>query len=273
MRIVLLGTGNLATRLGIALHAKNAEIVQVYGRTGSSASNLAEKLGCSPTTSLKEIDTTAEIYILAVSDGAIAEIASNIPIGNRLIVHTAGSIDMDVFAPYSDNYGVFYPLQTLSRDREVDFSLVPVCIEANHSSNLEKLNQLASLLSDTVIRMDSEHRRHLHLAAVFVCNFVNHFYTIGEKLLQETQLDFDLLKPIILETANKAMQYSPLNVQTGPAIRGDKHILVQHLKMLAQHPEWQRLYEMVSEDIMVNRRGDPLWSPIDRNIANDDKEQ
>ncbi|HEY5510449.1 MAG TPA: DUF2520 domain-containing protein [Prolixibacteraceae bacterium] len=249
MRIVLFGTGNLATRLGIALRAKNADIVQVYGRTCSGASILAEKLGCSFSTSLKEIDTSAELLILAVSDEAIAEIASNIPVGNRLIVHTAGSIEMDVLAPYSDNYGVFYPLQTLSRDREVDFSHVPVCIEANHSFNLEKLNQLASLLSDTVVRIDSDQRRQLHLAAVFVCNFVNHFYSIGEQLMLEQQLDFDLLKPIIQETAAKVLQHSPQSVQTGPAVRDDKTVMNQHLKMLSDHPEWQNLYSLISKNI------------------------
>ncbi len=249
MRIVLFGTGNLATRLGIALREKNTEIVQVYGRSGSDASFLAKKLGCSPITSLKEIDSTAELYILAVSDAAIAEIASSIPVGNRIVVHTAGSIDMDVLAPYSDNYGVFYPLQTLSRQREIDFSHVPVCIEANNSSNLEILHQLASLLSDTVVRIGSDQRRQLHLAAVFVCNFVNHFYSIGERLTQEKQLNFDLLKPIILETAAKATQHSPSTVQTGPAVRDSKIVMDQHIKMLSKHPDWQKLYELISKDI------------------------
>ena len=141
---------------------------------------------------------------------------------------------------------------------EIDFENVPICIEANTVANLEKLQELGGLLSKQVVTIDSTKRRQLHLAAVFVCNFVNHFYTIGEKLLQEAQLDFDLLKPIILETANKAMQFSPLNVQTGPAIRDDIHIMEQHLKMLVQHPEWHKLYELVSEDIRTNRRGDPL---------------
>ena len=249
MRIVLFGTGNMATRLGMALRAKNAEIVQVYGRSGSDATLLAEKIGCSPTSSLKEINTTADLFILAVSDEALTEIASNIPVGNSLIVHTAGSINMDVLAPYSDNYGVFYPLQTLSRVREVDFSHVPVCIEANNSSNLDTLNLLASLLSDTVVRIASDQRRQLHLAAVFVCNFVNHFYSIGEQLMQEQQLDFDFLKPLILETAAKAVQHSPAAVQTGPAIRDNNIVMDQHLKMLSKHPDWQKLYEFISKDI------------------------
>jgi predicted short-subunit dehydrogenase-like oxidoreductase (DUF2520 family) len=257
MRIVLLGTGNLATRLGIALHAKNAEIVQVYGRNASKASHLAKLLGCTYTSSRKKITVEADIYVLTVSDEAIMDVLSGLSISNQLVVHTAGSVPMDVLAPFSKNIGVVYPLQTLSKNKEIDFENVPICIEANTNANLEKLKELAGLLSEQVLTIDSIKRRQLHLAAVFVCNFVNHFYTIGEKLLQEAQLDFDLLKPIILETANKAMQFSPLNVQTGPAVRDDIHIMEQHLKMLAQHPEWHKLYELVSEDIRTNRRGDP----------------
>ena len=249
MRIVLFGTGNVATRLGIALQAKNAEIVQFYGRNVSKASLLAEKLGCPFAASIDEIDTDAELYILAVSDEAIASAASCIPVGNRMIVHTAGSVDMNVLAPYAADFGVLYPLQTLSISREADFTQVPFCIEANKASSLEKLSRLASLLSEKVVSIGSEQRRQLHLAAVFVCNFVNHFYAIGEKLIEEKQLDFDLLKPLILETALKAMQHSPLTVQTGPAIRGNKSIMDQHLMMLSDHPEWQNLYSLISKDI------------------------
>lgn len=249
MRIVLFGTGNVATRLGIALQAKNTEIVQVYGRNGSNASLLAEKLGCPFTTSFNEIDTAAELYLIAVSDDAIASVASSIPEGNGMIVHTAGSVDMNVLAPYATDFGVLYPLQTLSVNREADFTQVPFCIEANRASSLEKLHQLASLLSEKVVPLVSEQRRQLHLAAVFVCNFVNHFYAIGETLVIEKQLEFDLLKPLILETALKAMQHSPLTVQTGPAIRGNETIMNQHLKMLADHPDWQNLYSLISKDI------------------------
>ena len=249
MRIVLFGTGNVATRLGIALQAKNAEIVQVYGRNVSNASLLAEKLGCPFTSSIDEIDTDAELYLLAVSDEAISSAASTIPVGNRMIVHTAGSVDMNVLAPYAADFGVLYPLQTLSVSRETDFTRVPFCIEANKASNLEKLSSLASLLSEKVVSIGSEQRRQLHLAAVFVCNFVNHFYAVGEELTEEKQLDFDLLKPLILETALKAMQHSPLTVQTGPAIRGNKTIMDQHLMMLSDHPEWQNLYSLLSKDI------------------------
>jgi predicted short-subunit dehydrogenase-like oxidoreductase (DUF2520 family) len=249
MRIVLLGTGNLATRLGMALHNKHVEIIQVYGRSESGVSYLSGLLGCSNTTYGKEIIKDADLYILAVTEEAIPEVLRAAGISKQLVVHTSGSISMDILSAVSENYGVFYPQQTLSRQKEVDFSTIPICIEANSTENLEKLDRLAHILSDQVYHVDSEKRRHLHLAAVFVCNFVNHLYSIGEKLLQEQQLDFDLLRPLILETANKAMLFSPPEVQTGPAVRDNRQIQEQHLKLLENHPEWQQLYKLISLNI------------------------
>lgn len=250
MRIVLLGTGNVATRLGLALKAKNHEIVQVFGRTETKASHLSGVLGVPFATTKSQLLRDTDVCILAVSDDAISEMAASLfPAGDRLIVHTAGSTPMDVLAPFSANYGVLYPLQTLSQQKEVDFSQIPLCIEANSPANLQKLSYLAQTISDQVVMVDSEVRRQLHLAAVFVCNFVNHFYAIGEELVQEHHLDFGLLKPLILETATKAMQYSPHLVQTGPAARGNQTVMENHLQMLENHPEWQKIYELMSRDI------------------------
>lgn len=249
MRIVLLGTGNLATRLGIALHDKQVDIIQVYGRSESGSSYLSGLLECSYTTSREKIRKDADLYILAVTEEAIPGLLTDSGITNQMVVHTSGSLSMDILSPVSENYGVFYPLQTFSRQKEVDFSTIPVCIEANSAENLEKLSLLAKVLSDQVYLVDSVKRRQLHLAAVFVCNFVNHFYSIGEKLLEEQQLDFSLLRPLILETANKAMLFSPPEVQTGPAVRGNKQIQEQHMKLLQRHPEWQQLYQLISNNI------------------------
>jgi len=254
MRIVLLGTGNVATRLGLALKAKNNEIVQVFGRTETKVSHLGGQLGAPFATTKSQLLRDADVYILAVSDDAISEMAANLfPFGDRLIVHTAGSTPMDVLAPFSANYGVLYPLQTLSLQKEVDFSKIPVCIEANSKENLEKLHSLAATLSKQVVYMDSLQRRHLHLAAVFVCNFVNHLYSIGEELLLDQNLDFNLLKPLIRETAEKVMLFSPPEVQTGPAARGNKAIMESHLKILEKHSEWQEIYELMGRDISKKR--------------------
>ncbi len=249
MRIVLLGTGNLATRLGISLRSKQVEIIQVFGRSETSGSQLSGLLGCSFTTSREEIRLDADLYILAVSEDAIPEVLSGSGIRKQLVVHTSGSVSIDILSNVSENFGVFYPLQTLSKQKEVDFSTVPFCIEANNAENLKTLSILANILSDKVYQIDSAKRRQLHLAAVFVCNFVNHFYSIGEKLLLEYQLDFEMLQPLILETANKAILLSPPEAQTGPAVRDSQQILEQHLILLKQHPAWQQLYNLISIDI------------------------
>jgi predicted short-subunit dehydrogenase-like oxidoreductase (DUF2520 family) len=249
MRIVLIGTGNLATRLGLALHAREVEIIQVFGRSESRGIYLSKQLGCSFTSLKQEIQTVADLYILAVTEEAIPEILVNSPISNQLIVHTSGSVPLEILAPFSPNFGVFYPLQTLSSQKEVDFGTIPICIEASSKENLEKLRLLANLISEHVFHLDSKKRRQLHLAAVFVCNFVNHLYSIGAHLLQDQNLDFDLLKPLILETAQKVMTFPPEEVQTGPAVRGNQTIMELHLKMLEQFPEWQSIYEIISKDI------------------------
>ncbi len=249
MRIVLIGTGNLATRLGLALRAKEIEITQVFGRSESKGIPLSLMLESSFTTSKMEIRTDADLYILAVTEEAIPEIPVNSAISNQLIIHTSGSVPMEILAPFSPNYGVFYPLQTLSSQKDVDFGTIPICIEANNTHNLEKLQQLANLISGQVFHIDSTKRRQLHLAAVFVCNFVNHLYSIGAQLLKNQNLDFEILKPLILETAQKVMTFPPEEVQTGPAMRGNQMILELHLKMLEQLPEWQNIYQLISQDI------------------------
>ena len=249
MRIVLFGTGNLAIRLGLALQSQRAEIVQVFGRTESGCSHLAGMLGCEFTVSKEKITQDADLFLLALTESAIPEVLSGLKITNQLIVHTSGSISLDSLADWSNNFGVFYPLQTLSAQKEVDFSTIPVCIEANTPENLQKLNDLASSISKTVCVINSVQRRQLHLSAVFVCNFVNHLYAIGEKLLQEQQLDFELLKPLIRETAEKALLFSPGEIQTGPAVRGNLSIQQLHLQMLEPHPAWQMIYQQISQAI------------------------
>ncbi len=249
MRIVLFGTGNLATRLGTALKSANVEITQVFGRSEEGASKLSRILGCPFTTSGKKVESDADFYIIAVSDDAISAVLSGIRAGKQIVLHTSGSVQMDVLSSFAENYGVFYPLQTLSARREVDFTDVPLCIEASNPSAMEKITALAKTISGTVVSIDSEQRRQLHLAAVFVCNFVNHFYSIGEALLKDHHLDFNLLKPLIRETAAKAIQFSPASVRTGPAVRGNEEVMAMHLKMLEDYPAWKHFYKLISKDI------------------------
>ena len=250
MRICLIGAGNLATHLGIALTEKGHQVVQVWSQSEKHASQLATRLNTSSTTDINLITSDTEIYLIAIKDNYIASFLSQIQWGNKLVLHTSGTISMDIFAPYCLNFGVLYPFQTFSIDKKIDFEPVPVYIEANTPQNLEVLNQLAHSISNNVTQLNSIQRQQIHLAAVFVCNFVNHFYTIGKELLLEKGIGFDILRPLILETANKAVVQSPEASQTGPAVRKDQTVMDKHLEMLANHPDLKKLYQQISQRII-----------------------
>jgi len=158
-------------------------------------------------------------------------------------------LPMNMMEGFSTNYGVFYPLQTFSKSRKVDFSAIPVCIEANHPSNMMKLEKLGKTLSNSVNQINSDERKTLHLAAVFVNNFVNHLYAAGADILHDKKLDFDLLKPLIRETAEKIESLQPFDAQTGPAKRNDQNTINAQLKMLQDKPEFQKIYSFATESI------------------------
>jgi len=254
MRISLIGAGNLATQLGTALSEKGHQIMQVWSQTLNSAAQLALNLNCPFTTNTDSIASDTDIYIIAIKDQEISNLMARKRWGNRLVVHTSGSTPMDILAPYCENFGVFYPFQTFSRDKKVDFNQVPFCIEANTPQNLEILDQLALSLSPNIRHLDSLQRQQIHLAAVFACNFVNHFYSIGKEILQEKGIEFELLKPLILETAQKALEHAPESVQTGPAIRNDRATMEKHLGMLAGHPDLKDLYAQISQRIIQTNK-------------------
>jgi predicted short-subunit dehydrogenase-like oxidoreductase (DUF2520 family) len=248
--IVIIGAGNLATQLALALFEKGFQVNQIYSRNIESARELAQKVNASFTNDLSQLYSEADIYVIAVKDSAIQEVLENLNLDeSKLIVHTAGSIPMNILEGFTNNYGVLYPLQTFSKSRKVDFSGIPICFEANHPSNILKLEELGKTLSISVNQINSDERKTLHLAAVFTNNFVNHFYSIGAEILQDKKLDFDLLKPLIRETAAKIESMNPAEAQTGPARRNDQNIIGAQLKMLHDKPEYQKIYSFVSESI------------------------
>lgn len=248
--VVLIGAGNLATQLGLALFEKGVQVKQVYSRNEESARELAEKVKADFTNDLSQLFQKADLYIIAVKDSAIQEVLENLSLNeNCLIVHTAGSVPMNILDGFTLNYGVFYPLQTFTKSRKVDFSSIPICIEVNHPSSLIKLQNLAGKLSESVHQVNSDERKTLHLAAVFANNFVNHFYVLGAEILQDKKLNFDLLKPLIRETAEKIETLHPIDAQTGPAKRNDRSIINAHIKMLHDKPEYQKIYSFVTENI------------------------
>ena len=250
MKIVFLGAGNLAIHLSKTLKSAGFEIVQVYSRTESSAGSLAGLLKVPYTTDVGDIVTNASLYIISVSDDVVGTLAERLPLTDGLVVHTAGSVPMNIFAGKVTNYGVLYPFQTFSKIRPVNFSRIPVFLEANTPENLQLLRDVAGIISDKVYLATSEERMQLHLAAVFGCNFVNHLYHITAQITRQAGFKFEVLSQLILETAYKAIAFgNPQIVQTGPAVRGDRAVMNKHLEMLAAYPEWQGIYEMLSKSI------------------------
>jgi predicted short-subunit dehydrogenase-like oxidoreductase (DUF2520 family) len=247
-KVTLIGAGNLSVQLGKAFKKAGVEVVQVYSRTEESAKELAILLDCPFTSSLNNLKE-ADLFIVAVKDGALAPVLKQIDAKQSVVVHTAGSVPMEILQNHAANIGVFYPLQTFSKKRDVDFSNIPICLEANSQEVYNELELLAGKLSGTVRAVGSEERKTLHLAAVFTCNFVNHFYHIGSGLLEEKGLDFGLLKPLIMETAQKVMDMRPVDAQTGPAVRFDEAIIKEHLHLLSDKPELRKFYSFVSESI------------------------
>lgn len=250
LKIAIIGAGNLATRVSISLKEKNIDIVQVFSRTEKSASELALKLGCNYTVDPATITEDADVYLVSVSDSALSELLPKINFNNKLVVHTAGSVPMDILKEVSSNYGVFYPLQTFSKQRAIDFEEIPFCIEANSFENEKTLIGLASTLSDDVRIISSEQRKQIHLAAVFASNFVNHMFAVASKVLAQKGVPLDILYPLIDETVSKAKAIDPILAQTGPALRNDQNTMSEHLKMLSDDPELKDLYSILSKSIL-----------------------
>ena len=249
--IVFIGAGNLATNLAKALYHKGFRIVQGYSRTMESARTLAEKVEAEYTTDLQEISKDAKLYIVSLKDAALVDLLPQITEGKQssLLVHTAGSIPMSIWEGHAERYGVFYPMQTFSKQRTVDFRQIPVFVESNSAEDTRTLKDIASVLSENVYEADSEQRKSLHLAAVFTCNFTNHMYALAAGLLKKYGLPFEVMLPLIDETARKVHELEPRLAQTGPAVRYDENVIGEHLQMLSDEPDMQELYRLISESI------------------------
>ncbi len=250
MRITLIGSGNVATHLGAAFKNAGHQIVQVWSRNLQHAAILAYHVKAEPIDKLTDIHADTDLIIISVKDDAVEDVASFINLKNILVVHTSGAVSMQTLEKYFDNCGVFYPLQTFSKNHGLDFNAVPLCIESTDKNSTQLLLELGKTISKSVNYIDSNQRKTLHLAAVFACNFPNNLYAIAASLLKEQQMDFDLLKPLVLETALKVQEFLPGEVQTGPAIRWDEKTMQTHLGLLQQHPELQEIYTLLSQAII-----------------------
>lgn len=250
--IVIIGSGNVATHLALALKNAEHKIVSVISRNEAHAKELAEKVDAGFSSDLTNIPN-ADFIILSVKDEAVAEIASSLKPGKAIVAHTSGSVEMNVFENHAENFGVFYPLQTFHKEKNVNIKEVPFCIEGNSDENTKALTALAKSISENIHFVSSADRKVLHVAAVFACNFTNHFYAIAENILSEKNLSLDILRPLIKETALQVMGKSPSQLQTGPAIRGDEKIMQQHLDYLAAKPELTELYKLISKNIIDSK--------------------
>ena len=270
MKIVFLGSGNLATHLSLALKEAREEIIQIFSRTQEQAQALADKLHCASCVSISDIRTDADVYIFSVKDDALpslieqlaVKLSGSLPTGEGggrgyIFLHTAGSVPLSVFpsnTPTPNTYhptpkhGVLYPMQTFSKDKSVNFCEIPCFIEANDSNTLEEIKALASKVSDHVVEMSSEKRKKLHLAAVFACNMVNHCYRLAEKVLEEEGIDFSLYLPLIQETANKVKELSPRKAQTGPMVRYDKKIMDAQIALINDE-RTRQIYRLMADSI------------------------
>lgn len=248
MKIVLIGAGNLATHLGRALFAAGHDFVQVYSRTMEAASALATRVGGAPTNDINSLTTEADVYILALTDSVLPTLIPTVCKGRetKLFVHTAGSMPMDAFKGMALHYGVLYPMQTFSKSKEVDFNEIPCFIEANDEVSLTTMHALAGDISRDVYELSSDDRRFLHLAAVFACNFTNLCYNLSADILQRHHLPFDVMLPLIDETAAKVHGMKPIDAQTGPAVRYDSNVIRNQAAMLKENPLVKDLYERMS---------------------------
>lgn len=251
MKMILIGAGNLATHLGKAIFAAGHDVVQVFSRTMQAATALASEVGAQPVTDISDVRADADMYVVSVKDSAIAELIPALCKGKetKVFLHTAGAIPMDVFQGMTLHYGVLYPMQTFSKQREVDFSQIPCFIEANDEYALQQIGDVAHQVSSRVYHLASEDRKYLHLSAVFACNFVNHCYALSQEILEEHGIPFDVMLPLIDETAAKVHELDPKEVQTGPAVRYDENVLRAQGALLKSNPQMKDIYDRMSMSI------------------------
>lgn len=252
-KIAFLGAGNVAWHLAPALEDAGHQITEVYGRSLQRAKQVTERLySAIPRDGLDFSESDAEIYILAVRDEAIPEIAEAVILPEAsILVHTSGTAPLSILHYSSAEYtGIFYPLQTFSMGQKMDLADVPILIESEDQEVTAMLRKLAKSISNSCFTVSSKDRKAIHVAAVFASNFSNHMIRIAEEILARRGLDFELMKPLIIETISKSLDVGAKRAQTGPAIREDFQTLEEHVQFLSYNPELAELYRLISQDII-----------------------
>jgi len=256
-RITLIGSGNVAHHLGIALYQSGVKIDCVYSRSIKHAKTLADKLESIAIDNIDNIIDHSDLYLFAVSDNAIEILAKKLSsqLGyTKQVAHTSGMVSSNIFKDYFNSYGVFYALQTFTKNRELDMKKIPFMITSNDPTFENQLFNLAESISNNVSFVDDSKRKVLHVAAIFANNFTNYLYSISEDILQKENLNIDLLYPLIEETSKKIIEgESPKNIQTGPAIRNDIKTINSHLDYLKYNHEYKKLYKLMTKLIQKER--------------------
>jgi predicted short-subunit dehydrogenase-like oxidoreductase (DUF2520 family) len=248
-KVVIIGSGSLATHLALTLHANGVLISQIYSRTSTNAEILADKVGCSYTSNISNLFSSADIYIYAINDNSLLKLLKKFELPVAIHIHTSGSLSISIFDGYAKKYGVLYPLQTFSKKRAVDFTNVPILIEACNSEIESDIYNFSKLISPKIYSITSEQRSKIHLAAVFACNFTNYMYDIAFDIVSKSGIGFEILQPLILETADKIKTLTPKDAQTGPAVRYDQNIIKKHLSLLNRSNDKKEIYKLLSKSI------------------------
>ena len=252
MRVVIIGSGNVATVLGRLIKSRNHEILQVVSRTAANAKLLADELACRYADFSAPIDMNADLYLIAVNDSVLYDLNKLLTLPGKLVVHTAGSISKDVLENISNRYAILYPLQSLRKELANTNYAIPFLVDGNTDETTTAIETFARSISDHVRIAGDEERLKLHVAAVIVSNFTNHLYALAESYCTQENVDFSMLIPLITETANRVVHASPAIMQTGPAIRNDIFTLDKHLRLLSGYPKLKSLYLKFTDSIMNN---------------------
>ncbi len=254
LNISFAGAGNVAEALCKIMYESGHRIDLIVSKTENTGSLLARQCNASWSNEFRFPDST-NLIIVAVPDKQIEVVLNTITCNEEtLVVHTAGSVGLDVFPDRIKHRGVFYPLQTFSKNRKISFIDLPVFIESPDVNSTGLLTNLAESIGGKVFFADSSQRQKLHLAAVFVNNFSNHMFTIGKKLALDSGFDFAILEPLVNETLAKVLERGPEDSQTGPAVRNDQNTIDRHLKLLSFSPELQQIYSEISRSIIEHTR-------------------
>ncbi|MCB7480420.1 Rossmann-like and DUF2520 domain-containing protein [Christiangramia sediminis] len=244
IKVVIIGAGNVATHLYQCFtKSKQLDVIQVYNRNIQHLDFVED--ASKKVSALDELKE-ADLYLIAIKDEAIGELVAKFNPKNGIVAHTSGTQPLHILSKF-DNYGVFYPLQTFSKIKPVNFREVPLCLEANSEDNLEFLKKIASIISNQVFEVNSDQRKALHVSAVFVNNFSNHLFTLASDFCKKEELPFDILRPLIKETVDKLENLDPYSAQTGPALRNDKDTISAHLEML--DGDRKKIYTILTESI------------------------